>query len=105
MIIRIIGISFVMVGCFAISRSLIATHRRTENELRRLYNVLERMEYELQYRCLPLPELLEKTIPDCGIIEEIIRFLLDELNGQVTPKVSTCVNIALGKVKNVPEAQ
>lgn len=103
MIIQIMGATFVLGGAVAAAKAFQLTNKHTEKALHQLCYALELMEYELEYRHLPLPELLKKSAPDRGVIQEFFTALSTELDGQATVEVETSVIVTLSNIKNIPE--
>lgn len=103
MILRLLGAVFVIVGFLCVCYMLSVSNKRTTTMLKHLYVALEYMEYELQYRQSPLPELLRRSAINEGQIKAFFHSLADEIESQIAPDVEYCVVATLGKFKNFPE--
>lgn len=102
MIIKIAGAVLILVGCGCIGFLMTSSHKRTVKTLRQLIDSLEYMECEMQYRQLPLPEVLRRAASETGVIKEFFCVLAEELEGQIAPDVECCINATLGRVKELP---
>lgn len=100
---KLIGIIFVIGSCGAFGFSLAATHRREEKCLRQLIAVLDYMACELQYRLTPLPSLCRQAAAESsGVIRNIFSGFTEELEDQISPDVSKCMQVSLRRIKDVP---
>lgn len=104
MIIRILGALLIIITCGSFGYSMVATHKRTLRILRQLMNSFEYLTMELQYRMLPLPDLLMRTAEYTGgIVGQFYKALASEIEKQISPNVAICADAALTQVSNLPE--
>ena len=98
MMMKWIGAALVVVGCGGTGFSMVAAHKREEKEIRQLMSALDYMQCELQYRMTPLPDLCRQTaVQSAGGIRSLFLHLATELEDQVSPDVSRCMNAAVSK--------
>lgn len=94
----------IIVGCGGFGFSFASSHRREENTLRQLMQVLNFMECELQYRLTPLPELCRQAGNEAkGVLREVLLNLARELDWQVSPDVTGCMSSALKRSHELPK--
>ena len=104
MMTKIIGAAMIITGCGAVGFSMAAAHRREEKALRELVRALDYMGCELQYRLTSLPELCRCAATESGgVIAQVLNHLAVELEAQVAPDASSCMNAALSKTKGLPQ--
>lgn len=103
MMLKIFGVVMTVLGCGCVGFQIAANYKREERALQQLSRILEYMECELQYRLTSLPELCRqvsrtyKQIPG-----SVFRDLAAEMEAQISPDVSCCMNAVLRKYKNLP---
>ena len=103
MYLKFFGAVFIIIGCGGFGFRLAAMHHREEKSLRDFISVLDFMECELQYRHAPLPDLCRQASLECkGTLHDVFAVLSQELDNQIAPNVSICMNAVLAKVKNIP---
>ena len=103
MSVKMIGAIIIIVACGSVGFSMAAAHRQEENTLRQLLNALEIMSCELQQRLLPLPHLCQIAGNTCrGDIARLFHKLSDELERQIAPDATVCVDIALAAFPKLP---
>lgn len=101
--IKLIGVILVIGSCGTFGFSLAATHRKEERCLRQLISVLDYMACELQYRLTPLPSLCRQAAGETsGVIRQVLACFTEELEDQISPNVSSCMNAALRRSRDVP---
>ena len=104
MSIKLIGAALIIAGCGGVGFSMAAAHRREESALRQLIGALDYMGCELQYHLTPLPELCrsaaEQTV---GCIRQVLISLASELESQIAPDASACMNAAISKTSKLPQ--
>lgn len=104
MIIRIIGASFILLGCGSFGVMICAN---VKNEIKLLQNFLHAMEYmecELRYRMTPLPDLCRNTtMVTKGPVSRIFESLGKMLELQVSARVSACMTATLKKHHMIPD--
>ena len=99
-----IGAVLIILGCGGFGFSLAAGHRSAENGLRQLTSALDFMECELRYRMTPLPILCKNAGTERnGAVRAVLLQLAAELDAQVTPEVSSCMDAALNHVGDMPK--
>lgn len=104
MILKWFGAALVIFGCGGFGFLLAAGHRYAENTLRQLTSALDYMECELRYRMSPLPQLCrDAALERTGVIRTVLTKLAEEMDAQITPEVSTCMNAALQNSGTMPE--
>ena len=102
MIYKCLGAVFVIAGCGGVGFSMASAHRKEEKSLRQLISALDYMECELQYRLTPLPDLCFQAAKECtGFVGKVFLNLARELENQITPDVSSCMNAAMYPVKEI----
>lgn len=100
---KLIGAILVIAGFGCVGYIIVATHKKTVKLMQQLIAVFEYMECELAYRMTPLPELFRKISDDCGPLKQFFSVLADELEDQISPDVTCCVDAALTQVNDIPE--
>ena len=101
--IKWIGAMLIIAACGGFGFALAAAHRREERTLHQLINVLDFMESELTYRLTALPELCRTAANQCtGDLKHLFEVLYKELDAQVQPEVTLCMNAALKSVPYIP---
>ena len=105
MILKWIGGICIVVGCGSTGFLIAANQRREERYLRMLVSLLDYMACELQYKLTPLPELCQKAADQAnGCLNKLFLALSQELEDQISPDASICMNTALGKTANIPDS-
>lgn len=98
-----IGALLIIAGCGGFGFSLAAGHRRQERLLKQLIQSLQWMQWQLQYRLTPLPELCRQAGKEAtGIPREILLNLARELDWQVSPDAYSCMTAALKQSRDLP---
>lgn len=98
-----IGAVLVIAGCGGFGFSLAASHKREEAALRQLIRVLRFMQWELQYRLTPLPELCRQAAGEArGQVRDVILYLAAELERQEQADASACMKSALARSCDLP---
>lgn len=98
-----IGVILVITGCGGFGFSMAASCRREVNCLSQLIRVLNDMEWELQYRLTPLPELCRQASQDAsGMIRDIFLRLARELESMRNPDAKSCMQAAVS-AKQMPK--
>ena len=97
-----IGAAIVLLGCGGFGFYLAAQHRREEKNLRQLIAVMDYMECELEYRLTSLPELCRNASDvSTGMVRNLFLSLSRELDRQIAPDASCCMQAVLTEVKNL----
>lgn len=103
MIIKIVGVVLVILSCGGAGFQIAANHRKEENALQQLINILGFMENQLKYHLTPLPELCRQAATEYNDMPGPIFFsLASELDKQLLPDITNCMCAALSNVKSVP---
>ena len=104
MLLKWIGGLCILIGCGSTGFMISARQIREERCLRTLMNVLDYMTCELEYRLTPLPELFRKaSLQASGCLSQFFTILSQELEDQISPDVSNCVNASLSRIPSMPE--
>ena len=102
---KMIGAVCIILACGGMGYSMAAAHRREEQDLRQLIGVLDYMGCELQYRLTPLPELCRCAAAEFqGRISQVLSFLTQELEAQVSPDATACMRVAVERTNKLPES-
>ena len=103
MILKLIGVVFIIAGCGGIGFRIAANHRFEEKNLRQLLGILDYMECELQYRLTPLPELCRQASREfAGLIGKVFLTLSTDMDAQISPDVEKCMLAAINKEAKLP---
>lgn len=103
--IKILGAICIILSCGGMGFSMAAAHRREESTLHQVIGMLDFMGCELQYRLTPLPELCRMAAEEArGPVAQVLESLTQELENQISPDATICMNMALEKAKKLPTA-
>lgn len=103
MSLKLMGAVLIIAACGGVGFSMAAAHRREERALRQLIGALDFMGCELQYHLTPLPELCRNAAAECSdCISQVLLALAVELESQIAPDVSSCMNAAIAKTPKIP---
>ena len=101
---RWVGAFSVLLAGGYVGFSIALSHRKEERTFRQIIAAINYMECELQYRLTPLPQLLGQASQEtAGIVRNVLAELAFELNNQITPQVSSCMDIVLLKQKDISQ--
>lgn len=101
---KLVGAVLIIGGCAGVGFSMAAAHRREEAALRQLIGALDYMGCELQYHLTPLPELCRKAAGECtGAVKQVLLQLSAELEGQIAPDATSCMNAAIARTPRLPQ--
>jgi stage III sporulation protein AB len=82
--------------------SMVMSYKKEEKTFRHIISAINYMECELQYRLTPLPQLLGQAAKETGgVVREVFESLVLELDNQISPQVSYCMNAVIQKKKDV----
>ena len=99
---RLIGAGLILLACGCFGFSLAAGYRKEETALHQIIGALEYMEWELQYRLTPLPELCRRTGNQAhGMVKHIFLALAEELEQQMLPDAASCMDTVLSQNTNL----
>ena len=91
-----IGAVLIISACGGFGFSLCGGHRWEEQTLRNLISLLDFMASELHYRATPLPDLcLLAEKESAGALKQVFSDLAQELEGNLSPDVSGCMERVL----------
>lgn len=103
MTVKILGIILIVIGCSGVGFGMAANYRMEEKSLRQLVGILDYMECELQFRLTTLPDLCRNTVREFnGIPGKILYELSTEMESQISPDVSCCMQSVLNRNKRIP---
>lgn len=98
-----IGAVLVVLGCGGCGISMALEQRRRERLLHQLVQAVEYMEWELQYRLTPLPELCRRAGREAtGSLGQVFRELSSALDNCASPEVSGCMKEVLHSHRELP---
>jgi stage III sporulation protein AB len=103
MSIKLIGSVLLISGFGCFGRILSTNHKKTAALMRQLITAFAFMECELSYRLTSLPDLLRRAVDEDGVLKRFFLGLAEELEGQISPNVSCCVEATLASVPELPE--
>lgn len=104
MVIKWIGAIFVLTACGGFGFQIAASQRKEVRTLRQLIRILDFAECELQYRLTPLPELCKNVSRECsGPLSALFMRLCAELEDQISPSVSSCMQAAIAATNQLPK--
>lgn len=103
MILKMIGMVFVVAACGSVGFRIAANYRMEERSLRQLVGILDYMECELQYRLTALPELCRQAAKEYpGEPGNVFLELSLVMNLQVSPDMERCMALSLEKARKLP---
>lgn len=101
--VKLIGAVCVIVGCGGIGFQMAHDRLRTEKYIRMLIAALDHILLELQYRCLPLPDLSRGAANvSYGIVRKLFMLFAEELENQISPDAECCARAAIGRMGKIP---
>lgn len=104
MMIKWIGAICVLAACGGFGFQIAASHKREVVALRQMLRVINYIECELQYRLTPLPDLCRNAAQECtGSMKALFQQLSNELEEQISPNVSSCMQAALSVTERLPK--
>lgn len=103
MSLKILGAILVLTGCGGCGFAMAAAQRQEEQALRQILRALDYMDCELQFRQTPLPQLCRNTAGLLtGSVKQVFSALSQELEQQVAPDATCCMNAALAANPGLP---
>lgn len=104
MTLKIIGAILIITGCGGYGILLVIKYRKEEQYLQELFEVLQYMISELQYKLTPLPDLCRQCAGESsGALRDVFRNLSRELDWQMMPDAKSCMVEALKKSRDLPK--
>lgn len=101
---RWVGAITVFICCGYLGFSKAANHKRAERDLRQILSAINYMECEIQYRLTPLPQLLGQAAKEIsGVVGKVFAALANELENQISPDVTCCMETVLRRQMNIQE--
>ena len=101
---KFLGAALIILSCGAFGYGISAANRRAESSLRQLIAALDYMQCELHYRLTPLPDLcMNASREQKGSVGQFFHKLALELEDQISPDVSSCVQAALIQTDQLPK--
>ena len=102
---KFFGAALVVAACGSIGFMMAAAHRKEVRLMKELITSIHFMRCELEYRCIPLPDLCRKTAHiTSDAISAYFTVLSKTLDGQVLPDPKSCCAYALSQQKNLPQS-
>lgn len=100
-----IGAVFIIGSCGGCGFSMASYYRREEQLLTGLKKTIQTVQWELQYRLTPLPDLIRLCSGNSGLQTKkiLIRFS-DNLDNHSFPDVNSCMHDALYDAENLPDS-
>ena len=103
MVLKILGALLIMAGCGGYGFAISAAHCMEEKAIRQMLAALDYMQCELQYHMTPLPDLCRQAGQTSkNKIGRLLVALSEELERNVSPDVSQCMEAALLRVTDLP---
>ena len=101
---RWVGAIAVFLCCGYLGFLKAANHKREERTLRQILLAIDYMECEIQYQLTPLPKLLGQAAKEIGgVAGNVFSVLANELENQISPEVTCCMETVLRRQKNIQE--
>lgn len=94
---KLIGIVLIIVSCGMFGFMLASNLKREIKSLHDLIGILNFMECELNFKLTPLPQLCRSSAVHGKSLERLFLIFADELESQIVPDVSTCMNASIEK--------
>ena len=103
MSVRYIGAILIFLSCGGFGFTLAANYRKEERCLSALVRLLDTIQSELEFRLTPLPQICTNVAEEStGWLQKVFSVLAQELESQISPDASTCMELALAGVKDLP---
>lgn len=104
MIIKVFAAILIVSGCGGIGFSMCKNYLKEERSLESFCRCLDWMILELNYRMPPLHQLCEEASNiGFGEVKRVLKCFAEELQRQIIPGVSLCMETALASVEKLPE--
>jgi len=103
MTLKLIGAVLIVLSCSGFGFYIAATHKKEVYCLQKLVTIIEFIEWELEYRLTPLPQICNSISRKRMLCFPIVfQNLADELTYQISPDVATCMRSVLSAQKDIP---
>lgn len=103
--IKLLGGALIFISCAGFGFQIAASYLLERQLLSQWINALDFMQCELQYRMTSLPEICRQAACNGkGRIRLLFGCLADELERQLLPDVSACMDIAVKSVPDLPQS-
>jgi stage III sporulation protein AB len=103
MTVKVLGALLILIGTGGVGYALNANDRRHEQAMVELQRCLQWMIWELRYKMPPLAELCRDAAKYCkGSVGQVLRNFSDELQQQLQPDPSICMQAAISMTKMLP---
>ena len=104
MIAKLIGALSIMMACSGYGFYIAYRHTSQLRLLKQFLHILNRMEWELQYRRPNLPELCRYiSTEEKGVLHELFVHFAIELDNQIQPDAHHCMLCAIESVSYLPD--
>ena len=104
MISKALGAVLILAGCGGFGMTICISYQREEEMLRQLIRALDHIQYELQFRITPLPELCQRASSACkGKVSAFFRLLSEELSRQSAADVPECIAAVMQSMGKFPD--
>ncbi len=101
---KLIGAALIVLACSGFGFYIAANHKKEVNYLQKLAAIIEFIEWELEYRLTPLPQVCSSIAEKTRLcFSGVFKNLADELTHQISPDVTTCMRNVLMMHKDIPE--
>lgn len=100
-----IGAVFIFLSCGGTGFSMALNHKREEAMLGEMESAISFMRSQLEFRLTPLPQLCRQAGSQSrGAVKSVFLRLSEELEGQLLPEASDCMNFALKAHPDLPRS-
>ena len=100
---RLVGAGLIISSCGAFGMAMAVQYRREIAMLRQFIGVVEYMQREMVYHLSPLPELCRGAAAQTnGSLRKLLEETAWEMESQIAPDVSSCMDAAQEKVGALP---
>lgn len=100
---KLVGALLVIISCGGFGFAIGFAHRRQDRLLRQLAELIQKIQWELEYRMTPLPELCKMASEEAeGLLKNVFSDLRRELMWKTSSDVSACMASVLHRNPNLP---
>lgn len=104
MTLKLFGAVLIVLSCSGFGFYIAAGHKKEVYCLQKLVTIIEFMEWELEYRLTPLPQLCQSVADKTRFyFPTVFQSLATELTCQISPDVATCMRSVLMVQKEIPK--